>query len=237
MRSHAKQTLGVPSMQAKHLNGVAKARTSRRRAAASQRVRGLERNEHLPFIPPEDWHEPQGTSGTYRIVVQPPGNGYRHIVTPQDVQDRLNSLPKHFINSLEVVQFSRMTHKKRSFPCYGMQWGNALYLYPLEETLVEDFDQPPRPNFVNETRMYGARWKREAPHIWRLVWTARTIKDFYLNNVLIHELGHLLDERNASYLDRERYAEWFAVQHGYLPTKAQRRPGRKKRIRRRHHAK
>ena len=43
-----------------------------------------------------------------------------------------------------------MTRKKQSFPCYGMQWGNAIYLYPLEESLVEHFYQPPRPALVNE---------------------------------------------------------------------------------------
>ena len=44
-----------------------------------------------------------------------------------------------------------MTRKKQSFPCYGMQWGNALYLYPIEESFVETYDCPPRPNLVNET--------------------------------------------------------------------------------------
>ena len=38
-----------------------------------------------------------------------------------------------------------MTRKKQSFPCYGMQWGATLYLYPLETSLEEWFDAPPRP--------------------------------------------------------------------------------------------
>ncbi len=51
------------------------------------------------------------------------------------------------------------------------------------------------------------------------MWTERAIKDFYLNNILIHELGHLLDDRNSRSVDRERYAEWFAVEYGYKPTR------------------
>ena len=43
----------------------------------------------------------------------------------------------------------------------------------------------------------------------------KAAQDFYLNNILIHELGHLVDERNTGYIERERYAEWFAVQYGY----------------------
>ena len=50
---------------------------------------------------------------------------------------------------------------------------------------------------------------------WRLIWTEQAIRDFYLNNVLIHELGHILDDRNNSNRDRERFAEWFALEVGY----------------------
>ena len=67
-------------------------------------------------------------------------------------------------------------------------------------------------------------------------WTKETIEDFYLNNILIHELGHLLDDRNTSYTDRERYAEWFAIEYGYLPTGGN-VSRRQQPIRRRHHKK
>ena len=72
---------------------------------------------------------------------------------------------------------------------------------------------------------WKSRWKR----------SEQAIRDFYLNNILIHELGHLLDERNSSYTDRERYAEWFAIHYGYNATggRAARRPV----VRRRHHRK
>jgi hypothetical protein len=65
------------------------------------------------------------------------------------------------------------------------------------------------------------------------VWTEEAIKDFYLNNILIHELGHLVDDRNVRAADRERYAEWFAVRHGYLSTPGRRPAGQK--VIRRHH--
>ena len=62
-------------------------------------------------------------------------------------------------------------------------------------------------------RAKGARWQ--------LVWTEEAIRDFYLNNVLIHELGHILDSRNTSHRDRERYAEWFALEMGYKASRRQ----------------
>ena len=233
MRFQSQRMSKMPIFQAKQHNGVAKARTSHAGRPSSKRARGSQQNPCLPFAPPEDWYEPVADRRSYRIIVQHPGPGYRHILTPQEVRDRLALLPPSFAQRLEVVQFSRMTMKKRSFPCYGMQWGTTLYLYPIEESLTEQFDRPPRPNLMNEVRMYGGRWEHKDPGPWYLVWSEAAIKDFYLNNILIHELGHLLDDRNASYLDRERYAEWFAVRYGYKPSRA----GGRKEVKRRHHAK
>jgi hypothetical protein len=204
----------------------------------SQRARRTQlgtRNVEAPFSPPEDWHEPRANRAGYRIVVQDPGAGYSHIVTPEQIRERLNRVPQEFLRDLEVVQLSRMTRKKSSFPCYGMQWSSTLYLYPLEDSLEEIFYRPPRPEVVNEARMYGGCWDEPALGVWRLKWSRAAIEDFYLNNILIHELGHLVDDRNSSYTDRERYAEWFAIHYGYKTSGG--RSVRRPQVRRRHHGK
>jgi hypothetical protein len=202
------------------LNAMVRAKNSRRAVRSSKRARGVPRNEQLPFVPPENWHEPADVPrANYRIIVQSPGAGHRHVLTPQDVRGRLAELPRQFVEPLQVVQFSRMTRKKLSFPCYGMQWGSTIYLYPVEETLIERFKTPPKPAPRIEAEMYGGRWEQDGPTSWKLVWTEQALRDFYLNNILIHELGHLLDSRNSRSVDRERYAEWFAVQYGYKPTR------------------
>jgi hypothetical protein len=222
--------------QARNRNSTVSARLSR--SGRRQSRRGVaEANQALPFSPPEDWHEPTGKGGEYQILEQKPGAGYRHVLSADEVSGRLADLPDFFLRDLEVVQFSRMTRKKQSLPCYGMQWGSSLYLYPIDESLVEQFHQAPSPEIVNEARMYGGRWRQGERGAWTLTWTEQAIKDFYLNNILIHELGHLLDERNTSYVDRERFAEWFATEFGYRTTggKKSRRPNQK--VRRRHHKK
>jgi hypothetical protein len=200
-----------------------------------------QQNARLPFAPPEKWYEPSGharaATRNYKVIVQPPGEGYRHVVTPNQVRARLSQLPAAFLQQLEVVQLSGMTRKKASFPCYGMQWGNALYLYPLEDSFVEQFDRPPRPNLYNESRMYGGRWEQPSPGTWTLTWSPESAQDFYLNNILIHELGHLIDDRNTTYVDRERYAEWFAVHYGYRRSGGKVSRGYYGEVRRRHHRK
>jgi hypothetical protein len=208
--------------------------TQQRQPKQARRSINGQRSVQLPFAPPEDWHEVT-EQDDYRVVTQPAGDGYRHVVTEAEIRERLKLVPQSFLEQLEVVQLSRMTRKKQCFPCYGMQWGNALYLYPLEESLIEHFDLPPKPSLVNESKMYGGRWDEAAPGHWTLTWSEEAARDFYLNNILIHELGHLVDDRNTSYVDRERYAEWFALEYGYRASggPASRRPDRQ--VRRRHH--
>jgi len=202
------------------LRGIAPAknaagRSARRMVTMGKRARISSAALRGPFLPPEKWYEPEEARvGDYAIVVRTPGQGYRHVVTEDDIRGRLAQVPKWMIAGLDVVQLSTMTRKKRRAPCYGMQWGSTIYLYPIEESLVEAFPDPPKPAQKIETAMYGARWQ-QAGRRWQLVWSEEALRDFYLNNVLIHELGHILDSRNSRYLDRERYAEWFALEHGY----------------------
>jgi len=170
---------------------------SRSNTRPARRARAAPREEQATYAPPEDWHEPQEIGGKdYKIVVQPAGDGFMHVVTPQQIRDRLRQLPSAMLEPLEVVQLSRMTRKKQAYPLYGMQWGNALYLYPIESELIEYFDGKPDPPFYNEARMYGGRWEQYG-NSWQLQWTPETIRNYYLNNILIHELGHLLDDRRA----------------------------------------
>ncbi|MEI7699540.1 MAG: hypothetical protein WCK86_07085 [Planctomycetia bacterium] len=171
------------------------------------------------FDAPEVWHEPsdehqKSPSGSLRVVIEVPGKNYIHPVTAEDVHERVLQLPEVYRQRLDVVQLSRMTRKRRLFPCYGLQWGTAVYLYPIEESLEELYVQTPRPAQRIETEMFGGRWVQDG-NLWRLIWTTDTIRDFYLNNVLIHEIGHINDSRNTSFRKRERFADWFAVEYGY----------------------
>jgi hypothetical protein len=192
------------------------ARSSRKFVTLGKRARISTAALRGPYLPPERWHEPrEGQAGSYRIVTQSAGEGFRHVLTAEDVRRRLAQLPSWMVEPLQVVQFSQMTRKKRRSPCYGMQWGQTIYLYPIEENRIEVFCQPPKPAQKIEAAMYGANWLPVERGRWQLLWTEEAIRDFYLNNVLIHELGHILDNRNSSHRDRERFAEWFALEMGY----------------------
>src|SRR5438874_6231134 len=159
------------------------ARSGRKFVTLGKRARISSATLRGPYWPPERWYEPaEQVRGHFSVVVQSAGRGYRHVVSEEDIRRRLAQLPAWMTKPLQVVQLSQMTRKKRHSPCYGMQWGNAIYLYPIEDSLIESFGQPPKPAQRIEATMYGARWISERGQ-WQLVWTEEAIRDFYLNNV------------------------------------------------------
>ncbi|MEZ6041157.1 MAG: hypothetical protein R3C20_11665 [Planctomycetaceae bacterium] len=214
--------------QSRVRSGLRKARQSARVVAALPASAHQHRGNGLaagrPFDAPEKWHEPRG-DGTLKVVRENPGGGYIHVVDESDIRRRVSQLPEEFQTNVEVVQLSRMTRKRRLFPCYGLQWGTAVYLYPIEASLEELYTRAPRPAQRIETEMFGGQWTQDGNY-WRLSWTEETIRDYYLNNVLIHEIGHINDDRNRNFRDRERYADWFAIEYGYRASR-RRRSGRR----------
>lgn len=199
---------------------VAGSRPRSVRPVAAYRKRGQSAARSAAFCAPETWHAPNGRSEV-AFVVQPAGEGYIHPVSVDEIRARIADLPRQFTEQVEVVQLSAMTRKRKLFPCYGMQWGQNVYLYPIEASLVETYVRPPKPQQLVEARMFGGVWSQDGAK-WRLTWTPESIRDFYLNNVLIHEIGHVLDTRNTNTDDRERYAIWFATEYGYRASRGRR---------------
>lgn len=208
------------STKRRQLRASSRKKTTGRPAGAFRQRGGDSSQRTSIFYAQEIWHEPTDATEP-RFVEEAAGTGFVHPVTVAEVKDRVAQLPERFTRNIEVVQLSRMSKKRSLFPCYGMQWGPNVYLYPIEESLVETFIRPPRPEQVIEAKMFGGEWVEEG-HLWRLYWTAKTIGDYYLNNVLIHEIGHVNDLRNTNFEARERYANWFAIEYGYRVSRGRR---------------
>jgi len=198
-----------------------RSRTTTGRPAGAFRQRGSDlsqRSNH--FYAQDQWYEPTD-SDVIQLYRRDPGAGYFHPVTLEEVADRVEQLPAKYRQNIEVIELARMTRKRSLFPCYGLQWGPNVYLYPIEESLVETYTRPPRPEQVIEAKMYGGVWTQDGK-LWRLSWTEHALRDFYLNNVLIHEIGHVNDTRNRNQNARERYADWFAIEYGYRASRGRR---------------
>jgi hypothetical protein len=198
-----------------------RSRAASGRPAGAFRQRGSDSSQKSnQFYAHDQWYEPSD-SDVINLYRRDPGAGYIHPVTIEEVCERVEQLPARYRQNIEVIELARMTRKRSLFPCYGLQWGPNVYLYPIEESLVETFTRPPRPEQVIEAKMYGGVWTQDGK-LWRLSWTEHALRDFYLNNVLIHEIGHVNDTRNRNQNARERYADWFAIEYGYRASRGRR---------------
>jgi hypothetical protein len=196
-------------------------RASGGRPAGAFRQRGSDSSQRSnQFYAHDQWYEPSD-SDLIQLYRRDPGAGFIHPVTLEDVTERVEQLPARYRQNLQVIELASMTRKRSLFPCYGMQWGPNVYLYPIEESLVETYTRPPKPEQVIEAKMFGGVWTQDGD-LWRLTWTEHALRDFYLNNVLIHEIGHVNDTRNRNQNARERYADWFAIEYGYRASRGRR---------------
>ncbi len=154
--------------------------------------------------------------------VEPAGKDHVHVLTPDEILDRLHALPDNLLCNLSCVVLPRMTRKRKLFNVYGMQWDKTIYLYPMSTDLRAGDHHVLDDALLKEARQFGATIEQHTngPVI---QWTMETIKAYYLENILIHELGHTFDTKNTSTKDREAYAEWFARKWGRWPKRKPRR--------------
>lgn len=189
------------------------------------------------YSAPEAWYEPRNDHAI-RFVVDNPGRGFVHAVTTAEIKDFLlqieASLAGRIAELLDVIKLSGRTRKNGSQNLYGLQWGSAVYLYPFNESLREIYSYAPRNDQRIQTERYGGRWARTSNNQYEVIWTKSALRDFYLCEVLMHEIGHVLDQKNTGYREREQFADAFATEHGYLPWRAN-QPQRV--VAKRHHSK
>lgn len=170
----------------------------------------------------------------YSVTTEPPGKGFVHAVSADDIFGMLDLIPEQYLEKLTRIKLATYTKKRRRENLYGLQWHAGIYLFPLSDTLVEEYTRPPNPLELQEIKKYGGKFVQEGEK-WKIEWNESTARDYYLNCVLIHELGHVNDERNTAYADREAYANWFADAFGYPESNAQKHRDMHSRIRKRHH--
>lgn len=152
-------------------------------------------------------------NGRLHLRCEQAGPGYMHPLSKDDIRQRLGQLPKELLRNLHTVYLPRMTRKRKSLDCYGLQCGGVIYLYPVREDLKEILAKPLTPAHKIELDRAGAIVTDGGKET-VIQWTKDSIRNLYANNILIHELGHTLDEKNTTEKDRERYAEEFVIKWG-----------------------
>lgn len=158
------------------------------------------------------------------IVVEHPHPDFISPVKKHHIIETIRSIPEDFtrgVKSIIVLRGTRRQAAQNSGQVYGLYWENMIFLYPYPKSLLNmTYAKAPRPHILNDHKRAGAI-VGSANGSTTIKYTEEAVKQFYLRDVLIHEIGHHVDAVNfsdKSHKKIEGFAEWFATEYGFKKT-------------------
>lgn len=141
-------------------------------------------------------------------------------ITVEDVEKKLDSLPSQFLEGLKGVMLLGGSNKQlktaySNLSCYGAYSDRVIFLapFPRKQLTISSVNLP-APHLKKDYEKAGAIYFFKNDN-WYRYFSLSALKTFYLNDVLVHELGHHVDRHSQNDRDAEKYAEWFAREYGY----------------------
>lgn len=159
-------------------------------------------------------------------IVDNPSRDYFFPITVDDIKQFLARLPKEHSENLTHIWLRKMSTKE--FEKEGALQGsficgsgvNLIVLYPFPRNLTLKFGKrKPSNKTINWYKPYGPILKQENG-LWCLKWTEEKIKQYYLEGLLLHEIGHQIDSVYQRYWSSaykskaEKFADNFAFYWG-----------------------
>lgn len=126
--------------------------------------------------------------------------------------DVLATIPPEFLVDLAGVFLLGGTAKQRRLTkvTYGMYSMGRIFLFAFPETaLVQRWPKMPKPSVEREYTKLGATISSDGKAGALLTFDLSSLRQFYLYDVLLHEVGHHIDRAQRA-SNAERYAHWFA---------------------------
>lgn len=142
----------------------------------------------------------------------------------EDVRDVLDAVPRQFLKGLYGIYLLGGTRKQaktaggrlyRYGSYYDCLCSICLYPFPRRR-LSWNYGRLLKPDVRHEYERAGAVFERVKDG-WSCRFDERSLRCFYLYDVLIHEIGHHMDRDNTgkSRAEFERFAEWFVREYGF----------------------
>lgn len=155
------------------------------------------------------------------FMVENPSRDFYFPVTPEEIRTVFSKLPKHNLDRLTHVWLRKIKkteyYTDHSFQgCFISGSGVGLvtlHPFPKDNRMYLGQNKP-----LQKTIKYYSKYTRELSQGqdgWFLQWTDQAIKDYYLNDLLLHEIGHLVDSLYKRYWSKagakrsEDFAESF----------------------------
>ncbi len=172
-----------------------------------------------------------GRIARIKYVVDPLPAGYVYPCSVADIRERLESLPGEMLRNVSVIHLCNQVKMNPGVDAHIYD-SSHIRIYPVPEKLRWNYGRrKPNPAVAQERLEFGAFWQK-IDNQWFLCWDKDHLKDYILNHVLLHEIGHSLDTIHYGTLKGEKRAEAFAHRVGKNQELKRRAKKRKQRLRR-----
>ena len=137
-----------------------------------------------------------------------------HAVTAEDVAALLQRMPAEYLRELPRIVLLAGTNRQAAARfdegVFGHYDGSGIYLHAYPKRHFEvDWRWSVRSTDLEEFLRWGAVHEDTTVGS-RLRFSPASLRDFYLYDVLLHEIGHHVDRRRQQDDAAERFAHWFA---------------------------
>lgn len=139
-------------------------------------------------------------------IVENPSRDFYFPISVDDIKNTLNKLSKEDTDHLTHI-WLRKIKKSEYLKDDAMQGcfivGSGVYLiilYPFPKDNKMIFGKKkPTSKTINFYKKYTTELKQDQDGYWYLQWTAPLIKRYYLESLLLHEVGHSIDSFDSSF--------------------------------------
>lgn len=170
--------------------------------------------------------KPTENDETPIFIKDNPSRDFFFPVTIEEIKEFLNKLPKEHTENLTHIWLRKMTKKEYEKEgsiqgCFICGSGvNLIVLYPFPRDLKMKFgNKKPLKKIIKWYSNYEPELIEENGN-WQLLWTEEKIKKYYLEGLLLHEIGHKVDSIYQRYWSKnykkrgEKFADNFAYYWG-----------------------
>ena len=165
--------------------------------------------------------KPEYLLGKIPFYKKPFHSGFVLPISKEDIEKQLLDLPEEYILDIKGIRILPGSKKQlkvcKNWQMYGEYAVGFISLYPFPKKLMNiQLKKLPAPHLQRELKRVGVQFKNIKKR-WYQVFSEQALRSFYLNDVLIHEIGHHVDRFNQhkSYYQKEKFAEAFADAFGF----------------------
>ena len=155
-----------------------------------------------------------------KVFERPLHEAFIRPFTLEDIEKTLRSIPEKFVRCVgRIILLGGTKKQEKAFGKFhfGMCCGSrvALCAYP-KKRLELYYEHVPSPHVLQEYEKTSAKIDLQGKGC-VIRFDEKSLKTFYLRDVLIHEIGHAVDfaRRKNMAETTEEFAEWFVREYGF----------------------